>query len=229
VRADELNPLRSTSYGTGELIGRALDLGVTEVLLCIGGSATVDGGVGLLEALGARFLDGAGNRLTLLPESLRELSTIDVTHLDRRLRDCRLVVLCDVANPLLGARGAARIFGPQKGATPAAVATLEAGLERWSRTVHALNGNEIGELPRGGAAGGVAAGLAGVLGAEVVGGIDYFLSRTNFDAALEGVDCVITGEAASMIRPPRAKPRGESPCAPRRAAPLSWALQDRSR
>jgi glycerate kinase len=196
VRTEELNPLRATSVGTGELIRRALDLGVAEVILCVGGSATVDGGAGLLGALGARFLDGAGNTLEPLPKSLLQLSTIDLSRLDRRVGDCKLIVLCDVRNPLLGERGAAKVFGPQKGATPAGVATLEAALERLSSTVRDLTGNEISGLPCGGAAGGVAATLSGILRAELVSGIDYFLSRTDFAAALADVDCVITGEGS---------------------------------
>ncbi len=196
VRAEELNPLVSTSVGTGELIRRALDLGVTEVIVCVGGSATVDGGAGLLQALGARFLDAAGKSLEPLPESLLELSTIDLARLDRRMAGCSLVVLCDVVNPLIGDRGAVRVFGPQKGATAAAVAILEAALERFCGAVQRLTGNEIGALPRGGAAGGVAAALSGVLRAHLVSGIDYFLGRTNFDAALAEVGCVITGEGS---------------------------------
>src|SRR5450631_1977249 len=194
LAADELDPLRATSFGTGELIKHALDVGVNEVILCAGGSATVDGGTGLLQALGVVFRDSAGIALTALPGSLVALASIDLSGLDRRIADCKFTVLCDVANPLLGERGAAAIFGPQKGATPAAVLTLEAALEQLSRTVREQTGREMAGLDRGGAAGGVAAGLSGVLGADLVSGTDYFLSRTEFDEALKDVDLVITGE-----------------------------------
>jgi glycerate kinase len=197
LRADELDPLRASSAGTGELIARALDLGVTEIILCVGGSATVDGGAGLLGALGARFLNRAGRVLDALPGSLGDLWTLDLSHLDRRVGGaCKLSVLCDVVNPLLGVRGAAAVFGPQKGATPSKVLTLEAGLERLSERVQQLTGNPMATLPRGGAAGGVAAALSAVLGAKLVSGIDFFLERTAFDAVLSDADCVITGEGS---------------------------------
>jgi len=196
LRAGELDPLRATSAGTGDLIRRALDLGASEVLLCIGGSATVDGGAGLLHALGARFLDAAGNALEPLPASLLTLASVDLTRLDARLGQCRLKVLCDVANPLLGERGAARVYGPQKGASAAVVATLEALLDRFRCVIRDATGNDVADLPRGGAAGGIAATLSALLGAELASGIDLFLGRTHFDAALDGASCVITGEGS---------------------------------
>jgi glycerate 2-kinase len=192
----ELDPLRATSFGTGELMLAALDRGVQEIMLCVGGSATVDGGTGILRALGVRFLDQADNELSALPASMTTLTRIDLTRVDPRLEACELTILCDVTNPLLGARGAAAVFGPQKGATPAAVQSLESALGRFSEIVAAHTGNAIADLERGGAAGGVAAGLFGLLGANLVNGIDYFLTRIDFDAALAQADVVITGEGS---------------------------------
>jgi glycerate kinase len=196
LRDDELNPLRAGSAGTGELMSRALDCGVGGIVLCVGGSATVDGGAGLLRALGVAFRGATDEVLTLLPESLVELSRIDLTGLDQRLAGCSLTVLCDVDNPLLGEQGAARIFGPQKGATPAAVQALEAALARFSHVVQRQTGNDIAMTARGGAAGGVAAGLYGIAHAALVSGTDYFLDRIDFDRELTAADLVITGEGS---------------------------------
>ena len=196
MQVHELDPLRATSRGTGELIKCALERGVREIILCVGGSATVDGGTGLLQALGVRFLDALGATIEILPEQLTRLAQIEMSHVDRRLAECELTVLCDVANPLVGPRGAAAIFGPQKGATPAAVCALEAGLAHFGEVVRRHTGTDIAGAAGGGAAGGAAAGLHGLLEAELVGGIDYVLRRIGFDAALAGADLVITGEGA---------------------------------
>jgi glycerate kinase len=196
LQSHELDPLRASTAGTGELIKCALDCGVREIILCVGGSATVDGGSGLLQALGVDFLDCAGRPLDCLPGELPQLAAIDVTRLDPRLGDRVLTVLCDVTNPLLGGRGAAAIFGPQKGATGDAVGALERGLARFSEVVLRHTGEDIAQLPRGGAAGGVAAGLRGLLGARLVDGSDYVLQLIDFDTGLNGADLVITGEGA---------------------------------
>ena len=196
LRLDELDPLNATSFGTGELILAALDRGVSEILLCVGGSATVDGATGLLRALGVAFLDAAGEQLTRLPALMQQVATMDTRRLDPRLANCKLTVLCDVTNPLVGVRGAATVFGPQKGATAAAVQLLDAALERFGAVVFAHTGRDIATLERGGAAGGVAAGLSGVLAATLVDGIDFFLTRIGFDAALATADVVITGEGS---------------------------------
>jgi glycerate kinase len=196
LQTHELDPLRASTAGTGELVKCALDCGVREIILCVGGSATVDGGSGLLRALGVDFLDSAGRPLACLPEQLFELAAIDLTHLDPRLGERSITVLCDVTNPLLGARGAAAVFGPQKGATWDVVRALETALTRFSEVVLRQTGQDIALLPRGGAAGGVAAGLCALLGARLVGGIDYVLDLLDFDAALEGSGLVITGEGA---------------------------------
>lgn len=195
-RPEELDPLRATSFGTGELIKAALDRGVQEIILCVGGSATVDGGTGILRALGVVFLDVAGRALVASPTAITGLASIDMSGVDARLSRIRLTVLCDVTNPLIGTRGAAAIFGPQKGASPAAVRSLDNALQRFSEIVFTQSGKDIAALPRGGAAGGVAAGLFGLLDATLVNGIDYFLSRIDFDAVVATADIVITGEGS---------------------------------
>jgi glycerate 2-kinase len=174
------DPLHASSCGTGDLIRAALDHKARHIILGMGGSATVDGGVGILTALGVRILE----------------NEIDTTDLDPRLADTRLTVLCDVHNPLLGPMGAAAVFGPQKGATPEAVQQLELRLRHLATLIFKTTGKEIATLPSGGTAGGAAAGLYGVLRAELVNGIDYFLQLTGFDKALENTNLVITGEGS---------------------------------
>jgi glycerate kinase len=191
----ELDPLHATSRGTGELIRAALGREAHRLLLGVGGSATVDGGLGILIALGARFLDTAGRELTM-PESLTDLSSIDVSGLDPRLKSTPLIILCDVENPPLGPAGAAAVFGPQKGASATDVLLLESGLQRFCEVVQTTTGKDISGLRYGGAAGAAASGLYGLLGAQLVSGIDYFLQVTAFDEALRRSDLVITGEGA---------------------------------
>ncbi len=180
LKREELDPLHTLSTGTGDLIRAALDHKARHIILGMGGSATVDGGVGILTALGVRIFENG----------------IDTTDLDPRLADTRLTVLCDVNNPLLGPRGAAAVFGPQKGATPEAVQQLELRLQHLAALICKTTGKEIAALPSGGTAGGAAAGLYGVLRAELVNGIDYFLQLTGFDKALGNTNLVITGEGS---------------------------------
>jgi len=196
LRRDEFNPLRATTYGTGQLIQGALDKGAVRIILGIGGSATVDGGAGILQALGARFAGANGNDLSHLPEDLVDLRSIDLAGLDPRILRCELTVLCDVDNPLLGEQGAAEVFGPQKGATPSMVVKLQAALEKLSDVVYRQTGKDIARLKHGGAAGGVAAGLRGLLNAKLVKGIEHFLDMTGFENALQKADAVITGEGS---------------------------------
>jgi glycerate kinase len=196
LHSNELDPLHTSSFGTGELITNALDKGVNKIIMCIGGSATVDGAVGLAQALGFRFLDKNGTQLINTPETLIDLETIDFSGVDERVKHCKIVVLCDVKNVLLGQEGAAAVFGPQKGAGPGDVKKLEASLTKLSDIIFTQTGKNINMIESGGAAGGMAAGLAALLNADLVNGIDYFLSLTNFDAALKQKDLVITGEGS---------------------------------
>jgi len=196
LRPEEYDPLHGSSFGTGELIRRTLDLNVSEIILAIGGSATVDGAAGILRVLGVRFLDSSGNDLADLPEALVDLDYINLSGLDCRISQCILTVLCDVDNTLLGNQGAARVFGAQKGATPQAISKLEAALEKLRDVFLAQTGKDMSGIKRGGAAGGVAASLHAFLNANLVSGIEYFLDATDFDTALSKADLVITGEGS---------------------------------
>ncbi|GAB3784413.1 glycerate 3-kinase [Spirosoma horti] len=195
LKPDELDPLRTTSFGTGELIRLALDKGVREIVLAIGGSATVDGGTGILRALGIQFL-AADDTVLTTPESLTNLATIDVSGLDPRLLACTITILCDVDNPLVGDQGSAAVFGPQKGATLESVRKLETSLRRFADVAHRQTGVDMTQVKHGGAAGGVAAGLHTFLNAKLVNGIDFFLAFTSFGKALDQADLVITGEGS---------------------------------
>ncbi|MFD2932791.1 glycerate kinase [Spirosoma flavum] len=195
VKPDELDPLRATSFGTGELIKLALDKGVKEIILAIGGSATVDGGTGILRALGIRFLMAEGTFLTT-PESLTDLARIDVSGLDQRILACEVNILCDVDNTLVGEQGSAAVFGPQKGATPEGVKKLDASLSKFAEVAFTQTGIDMTRVKHGGAAGGVAAGLYTFFNAKLVNGIDFFLQFTGFDKALDNADIVITGEGS---------------------------------
>jgi glycerate 2-kinase len=190
----DLDPTRTTTYGTGELIRAALDLGVRHLVVGIGGSATNDGGVGLAAALGVRFLDAAGNPVVPVGGSLRQIRRIDPSGLDPRLAAVRCEAICDVDNPLLGPRGASRVYGPQKGASVDQVEALEEGLGNLAERIAVDLGLDVRDLPGAGAAGGLGAGLRAFLGAELRPGADLVLDLVEFDAKLAGADLVITGE-----------------------------------
>jgi glycerate kinase len=196
LKKEELDPIHASSYGTGQLIKGALDKGVNKVIIAMGGSATVDGGCGILNALGIKFYDAAGTQLHACPRMLLNLLRIDTSELDERIYDTEIIVLCDVQNKLLGSQGAAAVFGPQKGASAADVRLLERFLENFVEATAALSGRNMDNIRYGGAAGGAAAGLYAWLGAKLVNGIEYFLSLTRFDEALDRSDLVITGEGS---------------------------------
>lgn len=196
LKKDELNLLEASTFGTGLLIKSALNQGVNKIILAVGGSATVDVGCGILAALGVDFLNGKGEKIGFLPKDLINLSSIDITHLDKRILDCEIVILSDVKNPLLGENGSAKVFGPQKGATNNDIEFLEKVLSNFAEVIYRQFGKSIANLAFGGAAGGVSAGLAGLLNAKLVNGIDAFLSLTGFDEALKRNDIVITGEGS---------------------------------
>ena len=196
LKHDEYDPLHASSFGTGELIRHALNNEVDKIILCIGGSATVDGATGIAKALGVRFLDKIGIELKNLPGQLIELHSIDLSSLDKRILNCQLIILCDVENPLLGDNGAAAVFAPQKGASKDDIKKLEEGLTKLSDVIFKETRKNISSIKHGGAAGGVAAGLYGLLNAELVNGIDKFLSLTHFEEALNSADIVVTGEGS---------------------------------
>jgi glycerate kinase len=188
--------LAATTYGTGELISAALDAGCTRVILGLGGSASTDGGAGMLQALGATLRDADG--FVLAPGVGSALATyvVDLTTLDPRLSATSFVIATDVDNVLLGAAGAARVFAPQKGATPDEVDQLEAALERWQRLVHAAVGSDHSTRPGSGAAGGTGFAALAALGATVRPGVEVLLEITGFDDLLRGAALVVTGEGS---------------------------------
>lgn len=188
------NPMKTTSYGTGELIRLALDAGLRDLLVGIGGSATNDGGAGMLQALGVRLLDGQGQEVGPGGGCLDQVARIDCSGLDSRLEPCRISVACDVDNSLTGARGASAVFGPQKGASPEMVARLDANLGHFSRLVARDLGVEVADIPGAGAAGGMGAALLAFLGAELRPGIDVVSKVVGLERLLVGAQLLITGE-----------------------------------
>lgn len=194
LRADERDPEAAGTWGTGELIRAALDLGARRIIVGLGGSATTDGGLGLARALGVRALDGDGNPLEGRGADMARVARIDLSGRDPRLADTAIQVACDVDNPFHGPRGAAHVFGPQKGATPAAVARLDAGLARLADVVRAQTGVDLQGLPGAGAAGGAAGALAALLGAELTPGAPLVLDAMGFAERLEGAALCLTGE-----------------------------------
>ena len=194
VPAELRDPRNTTSYGTGELIRDALDKGFRDLSIAIGGSATNDGGIGCMRALGVRFLDGDGNELSGCGGDLIKIRSIDRSGLDPRLRDTHVTVMCDVTNPLCGENGATRTFGKQKGGTPEILDELEAGMENYRELLRREFGIDMDEEPGAGAAGGLGAALLSFLRAELRSGIETVLDLIEFDKKLEGVSLVVTGE-----------------------------------
>jgi glycerate kinase len=192
-------PMTATSRGLGEVMAAALDAGCTEVVLGIGGSASTDGGAGMVAALGARLLDAAGDDLPDGGAALADLARLNLGALRSRMESITVTVASDVDNPLLGERGAAAVYGPQKGASPDQVAELDAALAHWADVVEEVTGRVDRHHPGAGAAGGVGFGAVAVLGASVRSGIDLLLDLVGFDAALDGLtpdDLVVTGEGS---------------------------------
>ncbi|SDR14733.1 glycerate kinase [Actinopolyspora saharensis] len=192
----EFDPLAASSFGTGELIRVALDRGVRTIVLGVGGSACTDGGAGMLAALGARFRDAAGEPLPRGGGSLGRLAEVDLSELDSRLSEVDLILASDVDNPLCGDGGAARVYGPQKGAGPEEVRALDAALERFAAVVDRATGRSLAEAAGAGAAGGVGYGAMAVLSAVSRPGSDVVLELAGFDRHLDGADLVVTGEGA---------------------------------
>ncbi|HLO04593.1 MAG TPA: glycerate kinase [Symbiobacteriaceae bacterium] len=193
VRPEQRNPGRTTTWGTGELIRAALDRGARQILVGLGGSATNDGGAGLLQALGARLLRADGTPIEPGGEGLLELDQIDLTNLDARLSAVDLVAACDVTNPLTGPTGASAVYGPQKGATPDQIERLDRALALFATVVARDLGRQVAQTPGAGAAGGVGAGLL-ALGARLAPGIELAMSSLRFAERLAGATLVLTGE-----------------------------------
>ena len=194
VATEQRNPLLTTTFGAGELIKAALDLEISHLIVGIGGSATNDGGIGMAAALGARFLDRNGQPVATVGGALATIQRIDLNNLDSRLAAVRIEVICDVDNPLLGERGAAQVYAPQKGATPQQVQMLEAGLAHLATVIERDLGVNVRALPGAGAAGGLGAGLTAFLNAELRPGVDVVLDWVKLDAQLRDADLVLTAE-----------------------------------
>ena len=186
----------ASSYGTGQVIAAALDAGCRRIILGIGGSACTDGGAGMVQALGGRLRDARGIEVGRGGEALAAIESLDLSGLHPALREAEVIVASDVDNPLLGSRGAAAVYGPQKGASPADVAELDAALARWARAVQRATGVDAAERPGAGAAGGVGFAAIAVLGATLQPGIDLVLDLVGFPAKLPGANLVITGEGS---------------------------------
>lgn len=194
VPSERRNPLLTTTYGVGELIGEALRAGCRRIVLGIGGSATNDAGIGLLEALGYRFLDSEGHVLPGVGRSLPQIASIDASGVFPELRGVRFQIICDVRTPFCGADGAACVFAPQKGADASMVRELDEGLQSFARVLLQATGINVRPMPGAGAAGGVGGTLAALLHAELLPGIDFMLDASHFDDRIREAGLVVTGE-----------------------------------
>ena len=188
------NPLKTTSWGTGELIRHALDLGVRRIIIGLGGSATNDGGAGMVQALGAKLLTDEHQHIGQGGAELAALMKIDISELDSRLADCQIDVACDVTNPLTGEEGASAVFGPQKGATPEMVTNLDHALAHYAARIKQDLGIAVLSLEGGGAAGGMGAALFAFCGAKLRPGIDIVTEALHLDTLVADANLVITGE-----------------------------------
>ena len=194
VPFDQRNPLLTNTFGTGELIRDALDAGVRHIIIGIGGSATNDGGAGMVQALGGRLQDQDGKEIGFGGGSLAQLARIDISNLDSRLASCKIEVACDVTNPLIGPQGASAIFGPQKGATPEMIQLLDANLSHYCGLINRDLGIDVCFAPGAGAGGGMGAATLAFLNADLRPGIEIVVKAAGLEQAIEGADLVITGE-----------------------------------
>jgi glycerate kinase len=194
LKPKERNPMKTSTYGTGELMRHALKLGVRKILIGIGGSATNDGGTGMARALGIRFLDAKGRPVPDGAAALDKIAHIDVSKLDPRFKGVAVEVACDVDNPLTGRKGAAQVYGPQKGATPAMVKALDAGLKNLAGVIKSDLGIAILKAPGSGAAGGLGGGLMAFVNGQLRPGVDIVIDSVKLAKGIKGCDLVITGE-----------------------------------
>lgn len=194
VPKDKRDPRITTSHGTGELLKAALDHGMRKFIIGIGGSATNDGGMGMAQALGVRFLDKDNKELAPGGAALANLDYIDLSGIDPRLAESTILVACDVDNPLCGPKGASAVYGPQKGATPEMVLQLDQALHQFAAIATKATGKDIAKTPGAGAAGGVGTGLLFFTNAKLMPGIDIILSATGFNDIVKNAAFVITGE-----------------------------------
>ena len=193
---EERNPMNTTTYGTGELILEALNRGCRNFIIGIGGSATIDGGIGMAAALGVKFKDENNKELAPIGSSLSKIRYIDISMIDKRIKESRFTIASDVDNPLYGKEGAAYVYGPQKGADKDMVIELDKGLENYSNIIKNDLGKDIKDIKGGGAAGGLGAGLMVFLNGEMKSGIDIVIESTQLEEKIKSVDLVITGEGS---------------------------------
>lgn len=196
VNEETKNPLTTTTYGTGQLMLDAMHHGAREIIIGIGGSATTDGGQGMAEALGVKFLDAAGHPISRGGGGLADLATIDVSGVDPLVAQTKVRIASDVTNPLVGAQGSAAVFGPQKGATPAMVQTLDANLAHYAAVIKATLGTDLADFPGAGAAGGLGAGLLAFTQSQMEKGVEIVVRETRLKERAVGADYVFTGEGA---------------------------------
>jgi glycerate kinase len=196
VHPEKRNPLLTTTYGTGELIKACLDRGVKKLLIGIGGSATNDGGAGVIQALGGRLLDKQGDELGFGGGELGKLSTIDLSNFDPRLKDVIVEVACDVSNPLCGEKGASNVYGPQKGATKEMVSILDDNLRHYADIIKKQFGKDVLDVPGAGAAGGLGAGLMTFLNGNLKKGIEMVIEYASLEEKVKDADMVWTGEGS---------------------------------
>jgi glycerate 2-kinase len=196
IQPEKRNPLLTTTYGTGQLIKHALNQGVNRILIGIGGSATNDGGVGMLQALGASFKDQDGTELSYGGGALQQLQTIDLQGLDKRIQHVQIDVACDVTNPLIGENGASAVFGPQKGASSEIVELLDRNLTHYADVIKRTIGKDIAYISGAGAAGGLGAGLLAFLNAKLKQGIELVIEYTGLEEIVKDADYVFTGEGS---------------------------------
>ena len=202
--SEDRDPLKASSFGTGELVLDAIKAGCTDITLALGGSATNDGGMGLVRALGVRFLDADGNELKGCGADLGRVASIDTSALAGKVRDVRFHVMCDVDNPLFGAEGASAVFGPQKGADRATVARLDEGMRSYAAMLDKVAVGPV-DFPGAGAAGGIASACSALLGADFSSGIEKVLSLVHFDSLLDGAALCVTGEGKCDAQTARGK------------------------
>lgn len=196
VPVEKRNPLLTTTYGTGQLIKACLDYGVKKLLIGIGGSATNDGGAGVIQALGGKLLDKQGDELGFGGGELGKLHTIDLSNFDHRLKDIIVEVACDVSNPLCGEKGAASVYGPQKGATREMIAILDDNLKHYADVIRKQVGKDVLDIPGAGAAGGLGAGLMAFLNGTLKKGIEMVIEYTSLEEKVKNADMVWTGEGS---------------------------------
>lgn len=221
IKPIERNPLVTTTFGTGELIRKALDDGCRRFILAIGGSATNDGGIGMLQALGMKLLDQDGQPVGYGGGELGRVSDIDIQGFDPRIADSEFLIASDVQNPLVGPNGASYVFGPQKGATIEMVERLDAYLRRWADLVEAKTGTRLHDRPGAGAAGGLGGAFQAFFPSETRRGIDIVIEYTKLNEKLEGADLVFTGEGRIDFQTASGKtPLGVAQAAQKRGVPV---------